>query len=90
MKNTLLYFLSLIFLASCGQNETKETETSNSEYSITKIDSFEVNNLTRVFIWDYSAELDRYLGYAMVEDDLLEISGEGEIIKRTHNHQTNS
>ncbi len=84
MKNTLLYFLTLIFLASCGQNETKETETSISEYSITKIDSFEVNNLTRVFIRDYSAELDRYFGYAMVEDDLLEISGEGEIIRRTH------
>lgn len=74
-----------IGLYSCSEpDSSNKSEPTATNYRIEKIDSFEVNNLTRVIIRDYSPEENIYLGYAMVEDDLLEISKNGEILKRTH------
>ncbi|TFV94604.1 hypothetical protein E4S40_11355 [Algoriphagus kandeliae] len=77
---TFFGFIALI--TSCSQKEASEKSTEDNPYFLTKIDSFEVENLTRVFIRDYSPEEGIYLGYSMVEDEILEISEEGEILKR--------
>ncbi|WP_268034539.1 hypothetical protein [Algoriphagus sp. PAP.12] len=88
-QHPLAYFLGFlstgILLYSCSESDTSiKSDQSSGNYHIEKIDSFEVNNLTRVIIRDYSPEEKKYLGYAMVEDDFLEISEEGEILKRAH------
>lgn len=54
------------------------------KYELVKVDSFQVNNFTRVVIRDYSPEERLYLGYASNEDDILEISENGKIISRVH------
>ena len=78
-------FSTSIGLLSCSESDSSNNpESDGINYHIEKIDSFEVNNLTRIIIRDYSSEEKIYLGYAMVEDDLLEISADGEILKRTH------
>lgn len=85
--NPILVLLStisvaLIVVACNGPAKEESLEGSKLSYQITKVDSFEVQNLTRVIISDYSAEEHIYLGYSMVEDEILEISETGEIIKR--------
>lgn len=89
MKNYINIFLLkpiLVIVAlgifSCGSGSESSDKNTFPTYQLSKIDSFEVNNLTRVIIRDYSPEEKRYLGYAMVEDELLEISESGEIIHR--------
>ncbi|MDF2157338.1 hypothetical protein [Algoriphagus sp. CAU 1675] len=78
----LFALASFTFLFSCGKGAEESQISDQATYSFAKIDSFEVNNLTRVFIRDYSPEEKRYLGYSIVEDELLEISENGEILNR--------
>ncbi|MCS5490271.1 hypothetical protein [Algoriphagus limi] len=72
----------IAFVASCSQKESIQESDNEKPFRLTKIDSFEVQNLTRVFIRDYSPEERIYLGYSMVEDEILEISEEGEVLNR--------
>lgn len=77
----LVAFLISLSIFSCtSKNET----TMDLTYSLVKVDSFQVNNFTRVSIRDYSPIEHIYLGYSEVEDDILEISENGEIIKRVN------
>ena len=76
---TLIISISLIIACS-----TKNTSIPEESYSLVKVDSFQVNNLTRIGIRDYSPKEKIYLGYSSNEDDILEISESGEILKRTH------
>lgn len=74
--------LVFVVLTACQSPSDTNSETPVSSFKAVKIDSFEVNNLTRVIIRDYSPEEKIYLGYSMVDDELLEISEEGQILKR--------
>lgn len=76
--------ICLITLFSCGEN--KESKKSNGELSfeLVKIDSFTVDNLTKVRITDYSESGNIFLGYSEAENDVLEISTKGEILKRVN------
>ncbi|SIN82762.1 hypothetical protein [Algoriphagus halophilus] len=74
----------LLFGFSLFSCTSKTESTVDLNYSLVKVDSFQVNNFTRVSIRDYSHEENIYLGYSEVEDDLLEISENGEIIKRVN------
>ncbi|NVJ84747.1 MAG: hypothetical protein HWE15_00470 [Algoriphagus sp.] len=78
-----LFLLGIVaFMASCSQKESIQESDNENPFRLAKIDSFEVQNLTRVFIRDYSPEEGIYLGYSMVEDEILEISEEGKILNR--------
>ncbi|WP_297337802.1 hypothetical protein [Algoriphagus sp.] len=72
----------VLILFSCNSEQNSTENTEDISYELVKIDSFEVENFTQVLIRDYSPEEKRYLGYSMVEDEILEISKTGEIIKR--------
>ncbi|WP_040302653.1 hypothetical protein [Algoriphagus machipongonensis] len=76
-----LIILSIILGVSCSSKESVKTEEN---YSLVKVDSFQVDNFTRIAIRDYSPEENIYLGYASVEDDILEISATGKILKRVN------
>ncbi len=81
-----LYIIVGIMALSFSCN-TKDSETSIEElpqYVLEKVDSFSVENFTRVRIIDFSPEENIYLAYSEVEDDILELSDRGEILKRTH------
>lgn len=67
---------------SCDSEQGSNESQEDIRYQLVKIDSFEVENFTQILIRDYSPEEKRYLGYAMVEDEILEISESGEILKR--------
>ena len=79
--------LSLIILSitsGCNSN-SRDTSTSEAEnYELVKIDSFQVDNFTRVNILDYNPNEKIFLGYSINEDDLVEISESGEILNRAH------
>lgn len=78
------FFLAVILTisASCSSNNSGKSETYEANYELVKVDSFQVENLTRVNILDYSPEEKIFLGYSTNEDDILEISEKGEILKR--------
>lgn len=78
---TVFFVIPFAFFISCS---SKNEPISEENYALIKVDSFQVDNFTRVSIQDYSPEEGIYLGYAMNEDDILEISESGEILKRTH------
>ena len=80
-KYILWIFLVLLGLQACSSDNQQE-KSSENDFQIEKIDSFEVNNLTRVIISDYSEQEKTYLGYATVEDEILEIDLDGNIIQR--------
>lgn len=82
MKKTL-YFLVFIVLVACGKKDGSSGE-SFSSYSLVKVDSFQVNNMTRVQITDFSESENIYLAYTEAENDILEISPDGEILKRVN------
>ena len=48
------------------------------------MDSFAVENLTRVFITDYSEEEDIYLAFTSIQKDILEIAPNGDVLKRVN------
>ncbi|MBB6327478.1 hypothetical protein FHS59_003121 [Algoriphagus iocasae] len=79
--NPAIFAIPIFVGISCSEKSTERVEES---YELVKTDSFRVDNFTRVVIRDYSEQEDIYLGYAVSEDDILEISSEGEIIKRIH------
>lgn len=79
---TLLLLGIIVLIASCGKKESQQEMNATPKFHLSKIDSFEVQNMTRVFIRDYSHEEGIYLGYSMVEDEILEISQTGEITNR--------
>ncbi|WP_439487633.1 hypothetical protein [Algoriphagus sp.] len=77
----------LHFTLSCStknDSESSKLEHPEGAYELVKVDSFQINNFTRVNILDYSLEEKIYLGYSQTEDDILEISEEGEILRREH------
>ncbi|MCE7055652.1 hypothetical protein LZF95_13275 [Algoriphagus sp. AGSA1] len=77
----------ILVTLSCGTKKDSEGSTldySKTAYELIKVDSFQINNFTRVNILDYSPEEKIYLGYSLTEDDILEISEEGEILRREH------
>jgi hypothetical protein len=81
MKNYIV-IICLLTLISCNKN--KVTKKSNEElgYELVKIDSFTVYNLTKVRITDFSESENIFLGYSEAENDVLEISPKGIILKR--------
>lgn len=82
---SIFLFTSILFLAAaCGSDPEQASADSAADYSLIKVDSFQVDNFTRVVIRDYSPEEKKYLGYSISEDDILEISEKGEILKRIH------
>ncbi|MFC3417480.1 hypothetical protein [Algoriphagus hitonicola] len=88
MRGNLQIILKILFASwilgafSCDSEQKSTESVEDSTYQLVKIDSFEVENFTQVLIRDYSSEEKRYLGYSMVEDEILEISESGEILKR--------
>ncbi|SNR92646.1 hypothetical protein SAMN06295967_1012 [Belliella buryatensis] len=78
------YLLALLLLAACGKSEESTRTASEPSYELIKVDSFQVENLTRVRITDFSETENIYLGYSEAENDVLEISPEGNIIKRVN------
>lgn len=83
----IVYLLILLFAAGCTTKNKGANDTSDLDeisYEFIKVDSFQVNNFTRINILDYSPEEKIYLGYSLTEDDILEISENGEILAREH------
>ncbi|SIS89441.1 hypothetical protein [Belliella pelovolcani] len=78
------YLLALLLFAACGKSEESKHFSNASGYELVKVDSFQVENLTRVRITDFSESENIYLGYSEAENDVLEISPEGNIIKRVN------
>lgn len=82
---SIFFFTSVLFIAvSCGSDPEKASADSADAYSLVKVDSFQVDNFTRVVIRDYSPEEKKFLGYSTSQDDILEISEKGEILKRVN------
>jgi hypothetical protein len=79
----ILYFLVLIAFTACDKKSGTSNDSSGS-YSLVKVDSFQVNNMTRVQITDFSERENIYLAYSEAENDILEISPKGEILKRVN------
>ena len=79
-------FFSILLAISAGCTSNKEDAANSGEeiYELVKVDSFQVDNLTRINLLDYSSEEKIFLGYSTNEDDILEISETGEILKRAH------
>ncbi len=86
IKTSLLIPMVLCFVSyfttACHTPSGKETADAPKIYSLSKVDSFQVDNFTRITIRDYSVEEGIYLGYSSSEDAILEISSTGEIKKR--------
>jgi len=80
----LFILLSVVSYSCSPKNGENSSNSENPNYSLVKIDSFQVDNFTRVNIRDYSPSEKIYLGYSITEDDILEISETGEILKRVH------
>ncbi|MBN3583197.1 hypothetical protein JYB64_12430 [Algoriphagus aestuarii] len=80
ISSSILVILTIIGI-SCTQKPIESVEES---YELVKTDSFRVDNFTRVVIRDYSEKEGIYLGYSISEDDILELSDTGEILKRIH------
>lgn len=75
--------LALCLLIACGQKHSETLEESIG-YQLVKTDSFQVGNMTRVQITDFSESENIFLGYSEAENDILEISHQGEILKRVN------
>ncbi|MEB2777013.1 hypothetical protein SYJ56_16975 [Algoriphagus sp. D3-2-R+10] len=89
MKNpihlTLAFYLVLLTIAASCSTKNGDTSSQKEEkYELIKIDSFQVDNFTRVSILDYNPDEKIYLGYAINEDDILEISENGTITNRVN------
>lgn len=83
MKN--LYAILIIFsMISCGGSGENKMLSRELSYELVKVDSFTVENLTKVRITDYSESENIFLGYSEAENDVLEISPKGEILKRVN------
>ncbi|EKB48980.1 hypothetical protein [Cecembia lonarensis] len=82
MKRLLIYLKSLIII-SCGGENTITNEVLNS-YELIKVDAFEIENFTMVHLVDFSNEEGIFLGFSEVQNEVLEISPEGEILKRVN------
>lgn len=80
MKN-LLFIAVIVLIASCS-NPKNESNVEASTYELIKVDSFAVENFTKVHITDYSKDENIFLGFSEVENEILEISPKGEILKR--------
>jgi hypothetical protein len=81
MMRNINQILVLCLLLACSKKNSESLEESIA-YQLVKIDSFQVNNLTRVQITDFSESENIYLAYSEAENDILEISPKGEILKR--------
>ncbi|MFC5626904.1 hypothetical protein [Algoriphagus winogradskyi] len=81
----LVFSLMILSITSGCNSNSRDTSTSEPDtYELVKIDSFQVDNFTRVNILDYNPSEKRYLGYSINEDDIVEISESGEILNRAH------
>ncbi|RZS97839.1 hypothetical protein [Cecembia calidifontis] len=78
---TLLKCLAGLFLISCGNKNVSFNEQSLS-FELIKVDSFEIENFTRVHLTDFSPEEGIFLGFSEVQNEILEVSPKGEILKR--------
>lgn len=74
----------LIGVLSCNPAEEKVSGNAAEDFSLVKVDSFQVDNFTRVVIRDYSPVEKRFLGYSISQDDILEISEKGVILSRVN------
>jgi hypothetical protein len=81
-KPFVFLLIGSIVLSACGSENGKASADSADDYMFVKVDSFQVDNFTRVVIRDYSPEEKIFLGYSISQDDILEISEKGEILKR--------
>ncbi len=82
---SVLFIATIAFSSSCSKKNGENSSNAESpNYSLMKVDSFQVDNFTRVNIRDFSPSENIYLGYSLTEDDILEISESGEILKRVH------
>lgn len=82
--SVLFIFSGLLVATSCGSDPEKTSLDSADDFFLVKVDSFQVDNFTRVFIRGYSQQEKIFLGYSVSENDILEISETGEILKRTN------
>lgn len=82
--NYVVFLAGIISAVSCSTKNANSSTSEGDNYQFVKIDSFQVSNLTRISILDYSTEEKIYLGYSLNENDILEISKGGEILKRTN------
>ncbi len=82
MRSTSI-ILILCLLLACNQKRS-EIKIESVGYQLVKIDSFQVDNLTRVQITDYNEAENIFLAYSEAEHDILEISPKGEILKRVN------
>jgi hypothetical protein len=58
--------------------------SGSTGYHLVKIDSFSIENFTRVQITDYSPEEGIFLGFSEAQNDFLEIDRQGQILKRVN------
>lgn len=82
MRN-LSILLVFSLLIACNKKRSGSLEESLG-YQLVKTDSFQVDNMTRVQITDFSEKENIFLGYSEAENDILEISTQGEILKRVN------
>lgn len=79
-----LSIIILSFSAGCNSNKSDVSTSETGMVELVKVDSFQVNNFTRINILDYNLKEKIFLGYSINEDDILEISESGEILNRAH------
>lgn len=87
MIRIVIFGLLLMGVWACSSeksSESKAREGGTGNYELVKVDSFEIENLTRVNILDYDPSNRLFLAYSEVENDILEVSKMGEIIKRVN------
>ncbi|MGY6741234.1 MAG: hypothetical protein ACXIUQ_00760 [Cecembia sp.] len=82
MKRLLICLAGLVII-SCGRENTSSKEALSS-YGLLKVDAFEIENFTKVHLTDFSPEERIFLGFSEVQNEVLEISPEGEILKRVN------
>ncbi|MBC6368658.1 hypothetical protein [Algoriphagus sp. AK58] len=84
MKSNFICFSILMIwglnIACSPKTETSQSGTEN--YTLVKVDSFGIKNLTQIVITDYSPVKQVYLGYSTISDELLIIGEKGELINR--------
>jgi hypothetical protein len=81
-RSIFIIFSVLSIVTSCGSGSEKTSAISVEDFLLVKVDSFQVDNFTRVFIRGYSPQENIFLGYSVSQNDILEISEKGEILKR--------
>ncbi|WP_291789233.1 hypothetical protein [Cecembia sp.] len=82
MKRLFICLASLVII-SCGGENSTSNEALNS-YKLIKVDAFEIENFTKVHLTDFSPEERIFLGFSEVQNEVLEVSPEGEILKRVN------